>query len=98
MIRKTWGETIIVNFGVGLIFGLINTLLFAVGIVILILFPTMNVAIGIGSSLIFLIILLSILSTSLNAIFKLVLFEYARTGTVPQGFSLDVVQSAIKVK
>ncbi|MDO8594106.1 MAG: DUF6159 family protein [bacterium] len=98
MIRRTWGETIIVNFGVGLIFGLIITLLFAIGIVILILYPTLSVAIGVGSSLFILIILLSILSSSLNAIFKLVLFEYARTGTVPQGFSQDVVQSAIRAK
>lgn len=98
MIRRTWGETIIVNFGVGLVFGLATMLLIVIGVVILILFPTIPVAIGVGGTLLILIILLTILSSSLSSIFKLVLFEYARTGTVPQGFSADVVQNAIKVK
>jgi len=98
IIRKTWGETIIVSFGVGLFFGLIMLLLVAIGVIILIFFPTMAVAIGVGSALVILIVLLTILSSTLSSIFKLVLYEYARTGNVPQGFSPEVVQSAIKVQ
>ena len=98
MIRKTWGETIIVNFGVGLFFSLIIFLLIAIGVVILIFFPVVSVAISVGSSLVVLIILITILSSTLSSVFKLVLFEYARTGVVPQGFSPEVVQSAIRLK
>lgn len=98
MIRKTWGETIIVNFGVGLFFGLIMMLLVVVGIFIVIVFPTIAVAIGVGSALFIVLILLSILSSTLNSIFKLVLFEYARTGSVPQGFSPEVIAQAVRIK
>ncbi len=99
MIRKTWGETIIVNFGVGFIFGLVFLLLVIIGGVILQFVPDVFYgAIAVGSSLLFILILISILSSSLNAIFKLVFFEYARTGTVPQGFSPEVIQQAIKAR
>ncbi len=98
IMKKTWGETIIVNFGVGFFFGLIMLLLIAIGATTVILLPTLSVALAVGGSFFVLVILISILSTTLSSIFKLVLYEYARTGSVPQGFSSSVVQGAISAK
>ena len=43
MIRKTWGETIIVNFGAGLFFALLAVLLTALFIGIVVIFPSLVV-------------------------------------------------------
>lgn len=97
VIRKTWGETIIVNFGVGLFFFLIVILLMLVSIVLAIVLQSVIAAIVIGALFILSVIILSIVSTTLGSIFKLALYNYAKNGVVPQGFSPDVVRGAIKV-
>lgn len=97
-IRKTWGETIIVNLGVGLFFAMITFALFALMIGVIILVP--DIFVGIGLLVLFLIsvICLTIISSALGSIFKLALYEYARTGKVPDGFSPDIIQNAIRGK
>ncbi len=96
IIRKTWGETIIVNFGAGLFFGLLGFFLFAISVAIVILIPTWYIFIIVGILFVISLIVIAIVSSTLNSIFKLVLFNYARTGQVPQGFSADIVKSAVK--
>ena len=41
---------------------------------------------------------LVVVSSTLSVIFKLALYEYAKTGTIPAGFSPELVQGAIKKK
>ncbi|MEO8637706.1 MAG: DUF6159 family protein [Candidatus Taylorbacteria bacterium] len=98
IIRKTWGETIIINLGVGLVFGLLFFAVFGVGVTLFILFPTIKMGIAIGIFLLLAVILLSIVSSCLGAIFKLALYEYASTGNIPQGFSPELIQNAVKSK
>lgn len=98
VIRKTWGETIIVTFGVGFVFGLITFLGIIVGIVIIIIAPVASVMIGVLVLEIIFIVGISIISSSLGSIFKLALYEYASTGKIPQGFSAELIQNAIKTK
>jgi hypothetical protein len=95
-IRKTWGETIIITIGTGLFFMLVLFTGLALGIVIMILVPTMVVFVAVGGLLLAFILAIGIISTSLEAIFKLALFEYARTGIVPKGFSPELIQNAVK--
>lgn len=98
MIRKTWGEVIIINFGVGTFF----SLLFLVGVLLslgmIVLVPTLSVLIGVGILLVLYSIALTIISQSLGAIFKLALYEYAATGRIPEGFSPELVQGAIRTR
>lgn len=96
MIRKTWGETIIINLGVGLFFGLLIMLGFFVGLVAVIFAPVPFMFIAVALLFIIYVLVLTIISSSLGAIFKLALYEYARTGIVPQGFSPELVQNAVK--
>ncbi|MBI5530016.1 MAG: hypothetical protein HY918_00760 [Candidatus Doudnabacteria bacterium] len=96
MIRKTWGETIIVNFGVGLFFALLIFLLTALFVGMVIIFHSLA-AFFIGLGLfIAIMIVLSIVSTTLDSIFKLALYNYARTGQVPVGFTKELIEGAIQ--
>lgn len=93
--RKTWGETIIVNFSIGLImmlFGLAGAVLF-VGTLF-----TMDIRIIVVSLLLMILyfLVLGVISSSLNAIVKVVLFHFARTGSVPAGFDPTLVRQAVR--
>lgn len=98
VIRRTWGETIIINLGVGLFvsFLIAIEIIFAVGVVVLV--PDINVVAGVAILSVLYFIVLSVISSSLGAIFKLALYEYATTGKIPQGFSPEVIQNAILKK
>jgi membrane protease YdiL (CAAX protease family) len=95
LIRKTWGETIIIKFGVGLFFALITFLLLALLIGIFILIPSVYVLTIVVILFVIALIVIAVVSTTLNSIFKLALFNYARTGQVPQGFSVDIINGAV---
>ncbi len=96
MIRKTWGETFIVNFGVGLFFSLLTFVVLALSVGIMVIIPASPIVIAVSILFFIYIVVISIVSSTLNSIFKLVLFNYARSGQVPQGFSPDVVKGAVK--
>ena len=98
VIRKTWGETIIINLGVGLFFGLLVFLALALMIGVIILAPTFPVVISMLLLFVIFIVLITIISSSLGAIFKLALFEYATTGKIPDGFSRELIQNAVRTK
>lgn len=98
IIRKNWGETIIVNFGVGLVFGIIGFLLFALCVGIVVIAPSLIVMITVAILFIIAVTIISIISSTLSSIFKLAIYNYAKTGQIPQGFSSSVVMGAIKSK
>jgi hypothetical protein len=96
IIKKTWGETLIVNFGVGLFFVVVIVLAVLLSLAIIIFSPTTYTFIIVGVIFAVFYIAMMLLSTTLSSIFKLALFNYARTGTIPQGFSDDIFKQAIK--
>ncbi|MEK7538432.1 MAG: DUF6159 family protein [Patescibacteria group bacterium] len=98
MIRKTWGETIIGNVGVGLVSSHLILLGFLASIGAVVLAGDVRVAIGVGVVFVLYVVILSIVFSSLSAIFKMALYEYARTGTPPQGFSPELVARAMTSK
>ena len=96
-IKSVWGETMIINIGVGFYFGM----LFLAGIVIFIatLF-TANAIIIITSAIVLFVylVVLCVISSTLSVIFKVILYEYASSGKVPMGFSREVMDMAFKKK
>ncbi|MHB1087123.1 MAG: DUF6159 family protein [Minisyncoccota bacterium] len=104
MIRKTWGETIIVNVGVGLFFGLVILGAGLATICAVIVAATVSdVFAGVlmlVSFVLFIlfVLLVAVVASALGSIFKTALYEYARTGIVPQGFSSALIRQAIGVK
>lgn len=98
VINTTWGEAVIVNVGVGAVFGVLLLLGF------LVLLPLMFVIHGIivvvASLVIFLcyVLCLSIVSSTLGTIFKVVLYEYTTKKIIPEGFSEELFHLAFKAK
>jgi hypothetical protein len=98
LIRKTWGEAIIINFGMGLFFMLIffGVVAFCIGLVVLV--PHVVMFISVAILFIVFMVALAIISSTLQAIFKLALYEYASTGKVPEGFSPELIEGAVRRK
>lgn len=98
LFKKTWGENLIGNIGMGLFF----FLLILAGVGFFVAFAIMvqsTTAIIIGAvALIFFFIVLGIIASTLQVIFMTVLYLYATTGKVADGFDVDVVQGAFKQK
>lgn len=98
VIRKKWGETIIINFGTGLVFFFTYLALFGFFIIAMVIAPS-PVTFIVGSLLLIgSILVLSIISSTLNSIFKMAIFMYAKTGEIPQGFSEDIIKGAVDMK
>jgi hypothetical protein len=95
-IRKTWGETIIINFGIGLFLGLITFFVIAMIIGVMILVPTLEMVLLLGMLFIIYIIAISVVSSTLGSIIKLALYIYATTGTVPQGFTPELIKGSVR--
>lgn len=98
VIRKTWGEAIIINFGVGLFFLSVIVLVGVVSAIVIALIGTATGAWVMVSLFIIFLVAISLISSTLGAIFKLALYDYARTGQIPHGFSQELVEGAIKAK
>ncbi len=97
LLRKTWGEQLIGNFSFGLVFFL---LAIPAG-----LFLVLGVLSNSGTGMIIAGILaavylvgLSLVQSALQAIFHAALYQYARNGQVPAGFSEESLAQAIARK
>ena len=98
VIRKTWGEAIIINFGAGLFFSMIIILGAIISGILIAAFPTPFVFISVSTIFVVFILSIIVLSSALGIIFKLALYKYALTGQIPPGFSPELIQGAVKVK
>ena len=100
MLRRTWGEQITANFGLGIAGLLVGLVAFAISAAlffVLSLFGTFGVilAIVIGAVL---LIGVALVFATLDGIFKAALYNYASDGQVPSLFPNDVVQNAFRQK
>ncbi|NQT61579.1 MAG: hypothetical protein HQ556_01355 [Candidatus Marinimicrobia bacterium] len=101
LLKETWGEQIVGNFGIGVIFGLLT---FGV---ILLSVPIIMAVISTGSqALIILTVLLliltvatiGVLSTALSGIYAAAVYRYAVEGETGGFFSQELVQNAFRPK
>jgi len=98
-LKRTWGESFIMYFGLGGIYFLflfVGAIIFIPLIILSVAsVPTLLIAIGIA----FIYVLGGILFFSVfNKIFYTALYLYASTGTVPDGFPPSMLESAFKPK
>jgi hypothetical protein len=98
IIRRTWGETLIVNVGVGFFFGLITLGVAFALFVLAFLIQDFIVAIALAVIFVLYLACLSVVSSTLGAIFKFALYEYGRSGKIIPGFTPDVIANAFKKK
>ena len=97
MLKKTWGENLIL----GVSFGLISIVLVVPAIIIMLVITSMA---GPGSGLpviitmIFYFIMVSMLISVLKTIFQVALYQYAKTNQVPSGFDETDLLGAVGSK
>jgi hypothetical protein len=100
MIKKTWGEYIVLDVGIGLATGLLMALsIIPFGLAIALFISNL---IWLGFLAIFLgivyIAAVAIAASSMTTIFQTALYIYCRTGEVPDGFQAASIQGAFREK
>ena len=99
-LKRTWGEQIIGNVGIGLVFGLLIMLvIFAGGAVLYLLFQA-SLALAIGGLvvLVLLIGVLALIGSALGGIFTASVYRYATKGDAGPMFNNQVVAQAFRQK
>ncbi len=98
---KTWGESIVRHFGMGLIQFLLLLPGAAIATVLgFLLFPTMNyvgIIIAVAVFVVYFIIL-SLIFNVANSVYNTALFVYADTGKIPTGYNQNLMSNAFKPK
>jgi hypothetical protein len=100
MLKKTWGEGLIVNVSLHILFlliGLIACIPFVGGFVMVIA-GHMLVGLALIIGAVAFVVILSLISTTLAGVFQTALYLYARTGEVPAGYDPAWIQQAFTEK
>lgn len=93
LLKKTWGEQLIGNFGFGLVFLVLMIPAFA----IMIFGFVMHSILMIVAAVIYCIVLL-LVQSALTSIYRTAVYLYARNGQAPRGFEEELLNSAITRK
>jgi hypothetical protein len=101
LLKKTWGEQIVGNFSIGLIFGLLTVLVILLAIPTFIFIASTNsVAIIALAAVLFVLIFvfLGLISSTLNGIYVAAVYRYAAEGEASGFFSEEMVRGAFRPK
>ncbi len=101
MLRKTWGENLVGNGGIGLVGGLLVFAVLVLGIGLAVFagvqqMPTL--AIGIGVLTVIVVLLLGLVQAALSGIYSAALYRFASEGTAPEGFGEGQLEAAFRHK
>lgn len=97
-IKKTWGESLIRYYGLGLFQFLVILLSLIVLVPITLISFSVNVYLGVGIVMfaIFYLLLVVLVFGIANTVFNTALYEYAKSGKVPGNFNKEVLSHAFK--
>jgi len=101
LLKKTWGEQIAGNFGMGAVFGLIFLGLFLVFIPAVVAVASTNsvgLVIFVIAGFVLLLIGLGLFSSALGGIYTAAVYQYATTGEAGEFFDANLVQNAFRTK
>ena len=100
ILRKTWGESLVANFGIGLIVFLIMIPIFLMMVAGGIIIASGNVALGIALIAIGLIsiLLVSLISTAVHSILIATIYLYAAEDEVSEQFDRSLIEHAFVTK
>ncbi len=101
LLKKTWGEQLIANFGISMVFGLITFGVMILGIVLIAVFAGLN-----SPALVVLAILVTVvavigvglLASTLSGIYQAALYRYATEGDAGKYFAPELIEGAFKQK
>ena len=101
LLKKTWGENLIGQGGVGLVFGLLYAVLVALAVVVIVAAGMTGSGVLIGSAIavmIFAFLLVALIQAALSGIYSAALFRYAMGQESPAGFDTQTLQAAFRLK
>ena len=101
LLRKTWGENLIGNGGLGLVFGLVYVLLALVGFGVVMAVASLGSAALTGALVALLVIayiVLTLVHAALSGIYSAALYRFASEGQGSASFSPDVLSNAFRIK
>ena len=100
LLKQTWGEQLVGNFGLGAIFGMIYVLLILGGIAGIAL-AAFTGSVGLIVTMVLLvivaIIMVAMINSALSGIYTAVVYRYATTGETA-GFDSDIIKNTFKQK
>lgn len=96
--KTTWGETIVSNFSIGVIFMGLHVALLVVTVAMMIFaamyeFWILMIVLGVAYALVF--ITLCLVQSAMNGILKTLLYVYAAEGTMPPNFNQELLQKML---
>jgi len=102
LLKKTWGENVIGQVGMGAAFGIIDFMLVVAGIVLTILVGIAThsaiAALSVAALFVFAIGVAILVQAALGGIYAAALYRYASTGKVTQGFDAEALRLAFAPK
>lgn len=100
--KRTWGEQLVGSYGIGIVFNLIGFLVFLACVAGAFLAYYFSLAvwvyIGLGAFLILAIMVIALISSTLNGIYTAALYQFASTGEAGIFYDPAVLQGAFKIK
>jgi len=101
VLRKTWGESLVRHFGLGMVQGVVTAIvLIPTGVIIVLSFlmGAFITAIILIVLLVLYVIIVGMVFTIANSIFNTALYEYAHEGKIPMGYTQDMLSNAFRSK
>jgi hypothetical protein len=97
LFRRTWGENMVARFSLGIIFFLLG-LLAIIPIVLVAMTKNAGVIIGVAALALVYWTVLAVVSSSLNGILAMALYQYAISGQVPPDYNQYAITGAFQQK
>lgn len=101
LLKRSWGENLIGNVGIALVFGVVWVALILAGTAIMIAAAASGSAaliVTLGALLLFALVLTALIQAALQGIYSAALYRYAAEGEAGEGFSADTLSSAFRIK
>lgn len=100
LLKKTWGEQIVGNIGIGTVFGLAMFATFFVGVIAAVMALTVSpwLALTVGIVVVLAVVTLGLVSSALNGIYTAAVYHYATTGSAGAYFDQTQIMGAFRAK
>jgi hypothetical protein len=99
LLRQTWGEQLIGNFGIGAVFGILILIVVAIGVVgVVALASSTTLLIVVLVAIALVVGLLALIGAALSGIFTASLYRYATKGDAGTMFKTDTIAQAFRSK
>lgn len=100
-LRRTWGEQVVGNLGMGLVFGLIGFGMLIAGVVLFIgaaATESVVLMVAVGAIVLLAFVMLGLISSALGGVYAAAVYRYAAEGDAGRLFGADLVQNAFRRK